>query len=599
MSPRVLTPIALACLGGSVIAEAAWPITIALAVVCVGVTVWTDVALRRTQALLEDTRRARRVAEAESEAKSQFLANMSHEIRTPMNGVIGMIDLLLGTALDERQHRHATIIKRSATSLLGIINTVLDFSKMEAGGIELERCDFSVGQTVEEIVETFAARAHAKGLAIVCSIDAAVPERVSGDPLRLGQVLGNLLANAIKFTEEGEVAVHVRPSGARGLQFDVVDTGIGLSQESIAQLFKPFAQADASVTRKYGGTGLGLVISRQLVQLMGGDIGVESRVGEGSRFHFTAEFLPAEGERARPPTAIAGRSVLMVDDKGAVREQPPAAHPIAMASTPSERRGPRPRVFVVEDNETNRVIMTEMLDRLGYDSFTACDGLEALRALESDEHVDVVLMDCAMPQMDGYTATRELRRRERAGTQRRVPVVAVTAHSMPGDAEKCRAAGMDDYLSKPITPSTLRAMLGKWCAVTEAPSIAARSESVAVLDEGIVAALRDLQDPDRPTFLRELVDTYARDAKAKLAQLQQAIADQDLSHARALAHAVKGASRNMGAIRVAAACEACERSAGDGDAGAASLAWRRMAAELQRALPLLDRMTEPRARCAS
>jgi PAS domain S-box-containing protein len=503
---------------------------------------------KRTElALIEATN----AAASANRAKSEFLANMSHEIRTPMNGVIGMTQLLADTKLTAAQRECVDMIRASGETLLTLINDILDVSKVEAGRLELESLDVDLRTTVSDTVATLGAQAAAKGLALKASVGPDVPSAVRADPTRLRQVLFNLIGNAIKFTSNGEIALDVTLESADDVRalvrFSVRDTGIGIPPDRLDRLFKSFSQVDSSTTRHYGGTGLGLSIVRQLADLMGGSVGVESEVGRGSVFWFTAQFeLASEDHRipnqqwqlARPPEAVARRSFA-------------GAH-----------------VLLVEDNTVNQKVAQRYLEKLGVSCDVARNGREGIEAWRKGNY-DLILMDCQMPVMDGLEATRAIRLEERHG--KRVPIVALTANALASDRQACLAAGMDEHLAKPLELARLEACLAQYLTGHSAKPVAearAAQSTPAVQDPAPpagdapvdLAALRDIVGDDAD-FQRELIETFIASGDATLAQIAASLNANDLPAVRKNAHSLKGASANIRAQALSAAAKELESRA--------------------------------------
>ncbi len=639
-------------------------------------SVWRDISQRRR--MDDELRASREKALEASRLKSEFVANMSHEIRTPLNGVVSMAELLLDTPLNGEQSQYAQVAMTSAEALMRVINDILDFSKIEAGKLEIVREDFSLHAAVDDVAEIVGVKAAERGLALEVSVDPEVAPVINGDGNRVRQVLMNLLSNAVKFTSEGEVTVTVGladgPGSEELVRFEVADTGIGIDTEKLATLFASFSQADATTTRRYGGTGLGLCISKQLVELMGGEIGCSSQRGVGSRFWFTVPYEAGLGlEADRLGNDLTGARVLIVDGEAADREtftgtlatwgitpdsaadgaaalrllraaadagrpfetaliaarlpdtdgmalvreiaDVPAlrstrlmmivsspveaaaadaagingqvAKPIrpsrlynqllttlhrtgkpaiaATASAPSVGIVPGDgcRVLVVEDNEINQFAAIRLLRSFGLVVDVAANGREAITMTGNAEY-SAVFMDCQMPDVDGYTATRVIRRREeRSG--RHTPIIALTAHALDGDREKCLAAGMDDYLSKPLRRHTIRDVLGRLPEFTPADD-AVTEATCEVFDP---APLQEIGDPETEVALATM---FLDQSAERLPAMHEAIASHDAGRLHGLAHGLKGSAATVGATRMSEiANELCEVAAAGRTSGALEL----------------------------
>jgi two-component system sensor histidine kinase/response regulator len=506
-------------------------------------------------------------AEASNRAKSAFLANMSHEIRTPMNGIIGMCDLLLSTSLDSKQQEFAGTIKASSQSLLTILNDILDYSKIEAGKLTLEWIDFDLHETLESAIGLFRESANARGLELVYTIEPDVPRLVRCDPSRLRQIVMNLVGNAVKFTLKGRIEVSVEWITDRNnaappmLRMAVSDTGIGIDSETLKHLFTPFTQADESMTRRFGGSGLGLAICQELVDRMGGTIGVESTPGEGSLFWFTIV-----------PEATGEFASLLLETPAVIVGSRASSFPKAAETAD----GGHKQVLLVEDHRVNQRVLQLLLEQLGYEVVIASNGVEGVEWFKK-KTFDAILMDCQMPELDGYGATSRIRKLESsAGKPRHLPIIAMTAHAMEGDRQRCLDAGMDDYLSKPVQVEALADVLSHWtnpgretvignagAGSASAPSErsappppppakpepgAGTAKTPCVLNED---RLR-LVTGGRAAMVEQLVPMFISETQSRIDLMREAAKSGDHAEVSRIAHTAYGSSAMIGVEAMAA-----------------------------------------------
>lgn len=493
---------------------------------------------------------AREAALESARLKSEFLTNVSHEIRTPMNGILGMTEILLDSDLTESQRKTADTIRSSANRLLTIINDILDLSRIESGKLRFEANNFELRNLVENVFAFFAESARAKSIALDYSIDDEISNNFQSDEGRLQQVLINLIGNAIKFTKEGSVTLHITKESEKveqtTIRFEVKDTGMGLDEIERQRLFQPFSQANNKIARRHGGTGLGLAISKQIVELMGGQIGVVSEKGKGSTFWFTINLEKC------PTPEIASNKQTKKELNQFSKELPHTPSAKEKLEVVPDNKFDSLRVLVAEDNPVNQEITLYHLYKLGIKADVVADGLEVITALSRSDY-DVVLMDCMMPEMDGYETTRLIREQEK-DTDKRTTIVAMTANAMQGDRKKCIEAGMDDYIAKPVIFDELRSALSRCTKAKTTRPIALND----VIDRKVLDNLQTLEQNGLRHIAAEILETYLSHAPICLQNLEAGLEQHDAAAIASAAHNLRGSSSTLGMKQMTEVCASLE-----------------------------------------